>query len=150
METELIILILLVVSVVVSAIVFLGYKYFGTKDKFNNIKKKDDIKQESLENKEKVLQYFGGDYCPFSNTSSNAYKVVKDFEDRYGNDVKVSYYWVGKDDEYMKKLNVQYVPTILNGDNKLVELKLSEDIDTKNLSNEELKDMLLENIYNNL
>jgi hypothetical protein len=50
----------------------------------------------------------------------------------------------------MKQLNILYVPTILNTNNNKIELALDKDVDTDNLSNEELKNMLLENIYNNL
>ena len=98
----------------------------------------------------KVIKYFGGDYCPFSNTDSNAYKVIKDFEDSYGNKILVEYYWVGKDDTLMKELDVKYVPTILNAYNKQIELELPKDTDTNNLSSNELKNILFETIYNKL
>ena len=100
--------------------------------------------------KQKIIQYFGGDYCPFSNVNSNAYKIIKDFENEYGDRVTVNYYWAGKDNEIMQELDVKYVPTILNGNNEKIELKLPEDVDPSGLSNEELKTILLETIYNNL
>jgi hypothetical protein len=160
METELIILICLVVLI----ILFLGYKYLIKKDNFKNLKKNEDFKveapkihhilsqpkQENIENKQKVIQYFGGDYCPFSNVNSNAYKIMKDLESEYGDRVTVYYYWAGKDNEIMQSLDVKYVPTILNGDNDVIELKLPEDVNTAGLSNEDLRAMLLENIYNKL
>ncbi len=150
METELIILIVLVILI----ILFLVYKYIIKKDYFKNLKKDEDRTEpkaikNNFENK-KIIQYFGGDYCPFSNVNSNAYKIIKDFENEYGDRVTVSYYWAGKDNEIMQTLNVKYVPTILNGDNENIELKLPEDVDTTGLSNDELRTMLLENIYNNL
>ncbi len=123
-------------------ILFFVYKYFTKTTK--------TVKTEKMDDTPKVIQYFGGDYCPFSNTDSNAYKVIKEFEDTYGNRVSVKYYWVGKDDNIMKELDVKYVPTILNGDNKQIELELPKDTDTKNLSSNELKDILFENIYNKL
>jgi hypothetical protein len=104
----------------------------------------------NFENNKKVIQYFGGDYCPFSNVNSNAYKIIKDFENEYGDRITVSYYWAGKDNEIMQTLDVKYVPTILNSYNESIELKLPEDVDTTGLSNDELRTMLLENIYNNL
>ena len=141
-------------------ILFLVYRYYLSKEKLKNV---DEPKQnskieyneqlenkEKLENKDKVLQYFGGDYCPFSNTTSNAYKVIKDFEDEYGNKVTVKYYWVGKDDEHMKKLNVEYVPAILNGNNEEIELALPKGTDTKDMKIEDIKSLLLETIYNKL
>jgi hypothetical protein len=145
---------LFIIIIVLVIFIYIIYKYFIKKDdNFKNIKK-DDLKIESsmnnFKNKEKIIQYFGGDYCPFSNTTSNAYKVVKDFEEVYGTEVTVKYYWVGQDDIIMKDLDIQYVPTILNGNNDIIELNLPETIDTKNLSNQELKDLLLETIYNKL
>jgi predicted SpoU family rRNA methylase len=113
---------------------------------FYNLKYKS---KENQENTKKVLQYFGGDYCPFSNSNSNAYKVIKDFEKEYGDKVTVNYYWVGLDDDYMKELNVDYVPYILNGDNKQIEIALPEGTDL-NLPESELKPILLESIYNKL
>jgi hypothetical protein len=73
---------------------------------------------------------------------------MKDFENEYGDRVTVSYYWAGKDNEIMQALDVKYVPTILNGDNESIDLKLPEDVDTTGLSNEDLRNVLLENIYN--
>jgi hypothetical protein len=132
---------------------FLINRYFLSQEKLKNIEKKADpplnIKN-NFQNKDKILQYFGGDYCPFSNIESNAYKVIKDFEDEYGNRVTVNYYWVGKDDDYMRQLNIEYVPAILNGDNESIDISLPEGTDTKNMSTNELKEILLETIYNKL
>jgi hypothetical protein len=136
-----------IIILVVIIFIYFVYKYINGTEKLKNIKKNENFK---IENSKKVIQYFGGDYCPFSNTDSNAYKVVKDFENFYGDKVVCKYYWVGQDDDVMKQLNVMYVPTILNGNNEKIELKLSDDIDKSKLSNEELKVLLLENIYNKL
>jgi hypothetical protein len=127
----------------------IGYLFILKK---NKTKTNEDFKQitNNFENNKKVINYFGGDYCPFSNTNSNAYKIMTDFETEYGDRVIVNYYWAGKDNELMKALNVKYVPTILNGDNEIIELKLPEDVDTAGLSNDELRTMLLETIYNKL
>ena len=151
MEIELIILIVLIILI----ILYLGYKYFIAKDNLKNTKKDEESNEpkaikNNFDNKKKIIQYFGGDYCPFSNVDSNAYKIMKDFENEYGDKVFISYYWTGKDNQKMQELDVKYVPTILNGDNKNIELKLPEEVDTNGLSNDELKTMLLENIYNNL
>lgn len=149
METELIILIILIVLV----ILYLAYKYFIKKEKLEDTKKNDDDQKSiknNFENKKKIIQYFGGDYCPFSNTNSNAYKIMKDFETEYGDKVTVNYYWSGKDNEIMQSLKIEYVPTILNGNNDIIELKLPDNTDTTSLSNDELKSMLLETIYNKL
>jgi hypothetical protein len=149
METELIILIVLVVFI----ILFFGYKYFIASEKFNNLKKnkeEENVLKNTFKNKQKLIQYFGGDYCPFSNVNSNAYKIIKDFENEYGDRVTVNYYWAGKDNEIMQELDVKYVPTILNGNNEKIELKLPDGVDTTSLSNDELKSMLLKEIFTNL
>jgi hypothetical protein len=138
--------IIFIIILVIIGFIYIVYKYINGTEKLKNIKNK----LESINNKEKILQYFGGDYCPFSNTDSNAYKVIKDLEDTYGDKVICKYYWVGKDDEYMKKLNVVYVPTILNGNNEQIEIALPDNIDKNNLSNEELRILLLETIYSKL
>jgi hypothetical protein len=158
MKKELIILIVIIVLITL----YYANKY-NIVEKLKNIyngknnKIEPPINNESNEsnksnfsNGKKMIQYFGGDYCPFSNTTSNAYKVVKDFEEAYGNEVSCKYYWVGQDDDVMKELDVQYVPTILNGNNDVIELSLPENIDTANLQNDELKTILLETIYNKL
>ncbi len=156
MEIDKIILICLIILV----IGYFAYKYFFQKDtstqttKSDNQDKKDKLEKleqpETQSSQTKELKYFGGDYCPFSNTTSNAYRVIKEFEDKYTNRANVKYYWIGKDDEEMKGYNIQYVPTILNGENTPIEIELPKDTDTNNLSNEELKDILFENIYNKL
>jgi hypothetical protein len=151
MEIELIILIFLIILI----ILYLGYKYFIAKDDLKNTKKHEDTNEpkaikNNFDNKKKIIQYFGGDYCPFSNFTSNAYKIMKDFENEYGDKITVNYYWAGKDNEIMQALDVKYVPTILNGNNEPIELKLPDDVDITDLSNDELRAILLENIYNNL
>ena len=120
MNKEVIILIIIVIII----FIFFVYKYINGSEKLKNTKKDDNLKVENIDNNKKIIQYFGGDYCPFSNSDSNAYKIIKDFEETYGDKIICKYYWVGNDDDYMKKLNVMYVPTILNGNNEQVELKL--------------------------
>jgi hypothetical protein len=132
-----------------------SYFFIFKKEKTNtntNTKTNEDFKTitNNFENNKKIIQYFGGDYCPFSNVNSNAYKIIKDFETEYGDRVTFNYYWAGTDNDIMKELDIKYVPTILNGNNESIELKLPEDVNTTNLSNDELKTILLENIYNNL
>ncbi len=147
MDTELIIAICIGILV----ILFIGYKYITNNETKNtNEELSQDKETNKFENEKKVLKYFGGDYCPFSNSASNAYKVIKDFEQEYEDKVTVNYYWVGLDDEIMKELNVEYVPYIVNGDNKQVEIGLPEGTDTSNLSEQELKELLLKTIYEKL
>ncbi len=136
MKSEIIFLILIIIAI----IGIIAYRYIFPSNK----------NTEQMEDKVKTVQYFGGDYCPFSNTDSNAYRVIKEFEETYGDNISVKYYWVGKDDDLMKKLDVKYVPTILNGENEQLELEIPKDTDTTNLSTDELKKILFENIYNKL
>ncbi len=137
MDKELIIAIIIGICI----ILLIVYKY---------MQNKDQTETNTFENEKKELKYFGGDYCPFSNSASNAYKVIKDFEEEYGDRVNINYYWVGLDDEIMKELNVEYVPYILNGDNKQVEIALPNGTDASKLSEEELKELLLRTIYEKL
>lgn len=97
----------------------------------------------------KIIKYFGGSYCIYSNKSSAAYMVIKDFEEKY-KDVKVEYYWVGTNDDMMAKHTVTQVPTILNSNNVSIELNLPKDTDTTNKTTEQLKELLLSNIYTQL
>ena len=145
MKTELILLIGLVVLI----IIYLAYRFLIT-DKQDKKEKLENKPIKNMFDNNKVLSYFGAEYCPFSNTNSNAYKIIKDFENEYGDRVTFKYYWSEIDSDLMKQLNILYVPTILNTSNNKIELGLDKDVDTTNLSNEELKKMLLENIYNNL
>ena len=101
------------------------------------------IKYNSFSNK-KQLKYFGSENCPYSNTDSMAFKVIKDFENKYGKEVEIMYYW---NEEDMKKNNIIYVPTILSGNNKIIELKLPSNINKDNMTDDELKDSLLNNIF---
>jgi hypothetical protein len=135
---------IITIAIGLALILLIGYKYM------NKDKTTDDNQKGNFENKKKVLQYFGGDYCPFSNSNSNAYKVIKDFEAEYEDDVEVNYYWVGLDDEIMKELNVEYVPYLLNGDNKQIEIGLPEGTDASNMEEAELKELLLRTIYEKL
>jgi hypothetical protein len=94
----------------------------------------------------KTLKYFGGGYCPYSNTNSNAYKVILDFENRK-KDVKVEYYWTEDNQSEMEQYKIMYVPTILGKDDKPIELKLPDNFDKTGKTDEELKTALREHIY---
>lgn len=137
---------IVLIGVIIFGVFLIGYKYL-----IQN-KSKDKTDEDNFENNsgKKVLKYFGGDYCPFSNSNSNAYKVVKDFEEEYKDKVEVNYYWVGLDDDVMKEFNVQYVPYLLNGENQQIEIKLPEGTDGSKLTEAELKDLLLRTLYEKL
>jgi len=108
-------------------------------------------KCEPMKNKEKLentktIKYFGGDYCPYSNTNSIAYNVMKEFEVKYPN-ILVEYYWSGKDTAAMEKYNILYVPTILNSKDQPIELKLPKDTIIEGKTDDELRGLLLDNIF---
>jgi hypothetical protein len=98
----------------------------------------------------KILRYYGAHYCPYSNENSNAYKVIKDFEDKYGNEVQITYYWSEENQDEMQKNNIMYVPTIMNGSDIQIEIRLPDDINKEGKTLEELKNILLTDLYNKL
>jgi hypothetical protein len=98
----------------------------------------------------KIIKYFGANYCPYSNKESMSYKVMKDLEDKYKTDIEIKYYWTDADDaEEGKKNNVQYVPTIFNSKDEEMQLALPEGTDTTEMTNEQLKELLLTTVYKN-
>jgi|SaaInlStandDraft_7_1057024.scaffolds.fasta_scaffold00718_3 hypothetical protein len=99
----------------------------------------------------KIIKYFGGDYCPHSNKDSRTYKLITEqFIQKYPN-IKIEYYWTGIDSqEEFKKAEAQYVPTITNNNYEHVELKLPDNINFNDYNDDELEDLLLKNIYNQL
>ena len=118
---------------------------------FNNSKKckKEDLYTEAEDRK--VLKYFGGAYCPHSREGSRAYNLVKEFESTYP-DVDVQYYWTGDDsskDEFMKA-DARYVPTLTNCSYNKVEMEIKPGADTTDKSQDELKVMVMKNMYNQL
>ncbi len=112
------------------------------------------IKKQNTDNfigsNKKMIKYFGANYCPYSNTESMSYKVMKDLEDKYKTDIEIKYYWTDADGaEEGKKNNVQYVPTIFNSNGEEIQLALPEGTDTKDMTNNELKELLLTTVYKN-
>lgn len=101
---------------------------------------------EDLESKVKTLKYFGCNECPYSNTNSNAYKVVTEFA-TLKKDVNVEYYWTDKNQREMEQYKIMYVPTIIGLDNNPIELKLPDDYNKNGKSNIELKQALMDHIY---
>jgi hypothetical protein len=129
----------ILIILIVLVLIYIAVKYFKSnkKEKF------------TTSSKSKIIKFFGADYCPYSNEQSASYKVMKDLEEKYP-DVQIYYYWIGKDDKEMNDLHIEYVPTILNGQNKEVELKLPEGVSREGKTGEELKVILLETIHNQL
>ena len=134
----------ILIGLLVLVLIYIAFKYFfKSKEKFTTSTNSKSIKSTN------VVKFFGADYCPYSNEDSASYKVMKDFEEAYP-DVQMFYYWMGKDDDKMQDFNIEYVPTILNGDNKPIELKLPEGVSREGKTGEELKVILLEAIHNQL
>lgn len=131
MEIKILGLIAVVVIVIILVIVFV----YNKKEPFNGGNKK-------------TIKYFGANYCPYSNKESMSYKVMKDLEDKYKTDIEIKYYWTDADGaEEGKKNNVEYVPTILNSKDNEIQLALPEGTDTKDMTNEQLKELLLTTVY---
>ncbi len=106
------------------------------------------IKREKFQNETKVIKYFGANFCPYSNKESMSYKVMQDLKDKYNSDIEIKYYWTDGDGaEEGKKYNVEYVPTILNSKDEPIQLALPEGTNTKDMSNNELKEMLLTTVF---
>jgi len=100
----------------------------------------------------KIIQYYGGHHCPHSNKDSNMYKLItENFSKKYNN-VEVKVYWGSEPthEKLFQQNNVQYVPTILNSKNEVVNVGLDENVDKINKSPEELEHLLFEGIYNQL
>ncbi len=132
------------IIIIVAIILFLIYNHCKTNNILGFANKKLGFSNK------KILRYFGADYCPHSNMDSNAYHVIKDFEDKYGNEVEIIYNWSEKNPDEMAKYNVMYVPTIMNGNNQEIQIKLPDSVDKESKTPEELKNILLETIYTKL
>jgi hypothetical protein len=126
------------------------YVYYG----------QDSTKSEPLENTKdqvvsnlppKVLKYFGGSHCPHSRKDSIPFHIINDFGDQYTS-VTIEYYWSEDPDagEEFAKAQADYVPTITNGDYKKITLGLPDSVDRTNTPPEELKNLLMANIYEQL
>ena len=112
---------------------------------------KEDVKEDDKYIRPKVLKYFGGAYCPHSREGSRAYELVKDFEVKYKN-VDVQYYWSGEEetkDEFIKA-DARYVPTLTNCNYNKIEMSVPQGTDTSDKSQDELKELVMKNMYNQL
>lgn len=126
-----------------------------TRNKKGPFTNKENSKQEGFvepDSPTKTLKYFGGGYCPYSNTNSNAYKVINDFEEyiKSKGDVEVKYYWTETNQPEMEQYKIMYVPTILGRNDQPIELKLPDNIIKEGKTDEELKKDLMDYIYNSL
>jgi hypothetical protein len=131
-----------IIVIIISIIIILIFRSRNNKHK----KIKD-----TFENKAKQIKYFGAHYCPYSNKESMPYKVMQDLEEKYKENVEIQYYWIDDDGgEAGKEYNIEYVPAILNSQNEEVVLGLPEGTSPENKTNDELKELLLTNVYNKL
>lgn len=127
--------------------------YSNNNNNFNkkksNFKNKEKFAETTTGNSTKTLKYFGGGYCPYSNKSSNAYMVIKDFEDyaKSKGDVEINFYWTEENPVEMEQYKIMYVPTILGKDDQPIELKLPAGTDINNKTDAELKQLLMDHIY---
>ena len=146
-----------VISIVVIVILLLVSVFNNKKEKVCKNKRdnmeddREDDREEKKYIRPKVLKYFGGAYCPHSREGSRAYELVKDFEAKYNN-IDVQYYWSGEEgtkDEFMKA-DARYVPTLTNCDYTKIEMSVPQGTDTSDKSQDELKELVMKNMYNQL
>jgi len=138
-------------------ICYIIYNIYKTRQTFKNqteCKVNDSFKNNNVKtiqtNQEKILKYFGSHMCPHSKKGSRAYNIIKEFEEKY-DDIEVQYYWSGDDNsEEFKRAKAQYVPTITNNNYETVKLVLPPNTDTTNMDDDILKELLLENMLNQL
>ena len=125
---------------------------FANKEKFADEMSTSGSTSGTTNSNIKTLKYFGGGYCPYSNKNSNAYKVIKDFEEyiKSKDSVEIKYYWTEENPAEMDSYKIIYVPTILGNNNQPIELKLPVGTDTSNKTDSELKSLLMDYIYNSL
>ena len=101
----------------------------------------------------KVLKYFGANYCPFSNVKSKPYFIIREFKNKYP-DVKVEIFMSEDmtDDQRHEfiKADAKYVPTVTNGNYAKISLDLVENFDKSDKNEEEIFDAVLKNIYDQL
>ena len=141
----------------VALIVIFAIVYYKKKDFFNNLfisnsnSNSNSNSTEKFEEK-KIVKFFGASYCPYSNDTSISYKVMKDFEDKYKDSVEVQYYWTDteKDSTIAMEYQIQYVPAIFNNNKEQIDLTLPEGIDKTTKTNDELRELLLNNLYSKL
>jgi hypothetical protein len=146
-----------VISIIVIVILLLVSLFnnskIGCKNKRVDMEndREDDKKEEEKYIRPKVLKYFGGAYCPHSREGSRAYELVKDFEAKYKN-IDVQYFWSGEEgtkDEFMKA-DARYVPTLTNCDYTKIEMSVPQGTDTSDKTQDELKELVMKNMYNQL
>ena len=126
------------------------YVYY--RQKFNKLELLENIPEPSVSNlPPKVLKYFGGSHCPHSRKDSIPFHIINDFGDQYTS-VKIEYYWSEDPnaEEEFTKAKADYVPTITNSDYHKITLGLPDSVDRTNTPPEELKTLLMANIYEQL
>lgn len=145
MKMEYIICIVVLVLVAIVGIIILAKNTKVISSFVNNI-------TSSTTKPKKILKYFGNSDCPYSNKNSNAYIVIKEFDEyiKTKGDAQVIYYWAGTDDNIMDQHDIIYVPTILGKDNASIELKLPANTNPTDKSTDKLKQLLMDHIYSML
>ena len=172
LKMEVLVVIILIISSIVGYFIFKKYKNklsTNIENIDNQLNISPDLKDNQLtvstdlENNtkpqentvivnKKIIQYYGGHHCPHSNKDSNMYKLItENFSKKYNN-VEVKVYWGSEPthEKLFQQNNVQYVPTILNSKNEVVNVGLDKNVDKINKSPEELEHLLFEGIYNQL
>lgn len=107
---------------------------------------KGEIKEKFMfEDDDNTLRYYGAHYCPFSNQNSVAYRTITEFKERYP-DINVEIYMKEEHQYEFNNVKPRYVPYIVSN-NREVKLSIPKE-EIVDLPEEEAKDKILENIYN--
>ena len=120
--------------------------------KFVFLNNKNETFTESAENTDnnKVLNYYGGRFCPHSNENSSMYKLITEkLKEKYSN-LPINIYWSRDNGDKFTENNIEYVPTVTNNNNEKIFIGLPEGTDKDTKTDEQLEEILLKNIYDQL
>ena len=147
-----IIYIILAIVIIVTLYIFLKDLHSSSFNSKRNNDKNIIINVDTQPKNIKILKYFGGAFCPHSRIGSKAHLLINEIANSY-EDIKVEYFWSNTDDaskEEFKKANIKYVPTLTDNDYNIIELKIPNNTDTIEKTEDELKQYLIKVIYDKL
>ena len=109
-----------------------------------------ETESENVSNK--ILHYYGGHHCPHSNKTSSMYNLIHNKFNKKYSQIKIIDYWgtEDKDRESFIKNNIQYVPTLMNNEGKIIKIGIPESVDVNSKNEDELEEILLTSLYNQL
>lgn len=117
----------------------------------NVIQEENQILNDDITTKKKMY-YFGGHHCPHSNTQSHMYRFLTQKLVSQHPDIDLIIFW-GSDpnsQSMFEKHNVEFVPTIVNGNGVKIDAKVPEGTNIEGKSSEEIEKIVIENLVNQL